>query len=128
MEYLKKKFDEPRRLIIATNYEETSFEYYLGCRTILGFLKSNLAQDTLQVPDVILYRSWWAWQNDQGYFARILDKSQYSAVRFPIFDYGVNNIPEINPDRKMLQHLFVTPTTTCPDRQLILYFRGPAMR
>jgi hypothetical protein len=44
--------------VIATNYEEPAFMFYLGSRVLVGFYAPDLAQDLLETPDVIVPRPW----------------------------------------------------------------------
>jgi len=58
--YIKSKYDKPGRLVIATNYEECSYMYYLGSRVIIGYVGNNLEEDLKIQPDVIIFRKRWA--------------------------------------------------------------------
>lgn len=150
--YLQERYPHPERLLIATNYEETSYGYYLGCRTTVGFLPENLPQDLMERPDCIIYRSYWAQLTDPRPFDYLYRWSRYEAVRFPVYDYGVNNIPETvhwtpvwgwqpvaeptlrafrieeltQPWELQLQHYFGTATTWIPQYQATIYLRQDA--
>jgi hypothetical protein len=92
--YIRERYEHPERLVIATNYEETSYEFYLGCRVIVGFLTPNLTPDLMERPDCIVYREFWAGLTDKSVYEYLLRRDVYEMVRFPVFDYGFNNIPE----------------------------------
>ncbi len=81
-------------LVIATNYEETSFMYYLNAKVTIGFVGNNLEQDSRTIPDVIVYRK--AWGNFGAIFNGFLTRHRYEEITFPVRDYPVNNIPELN--------------------------------
>jgi len=93
--FIKQKYANTDNLIIATNYEETSFMYYLGSRVIVGFVGNNLEQDAQAVPDIIIYRK--GWGNFGDVFNGFLQRQRYERISFPVFDRQVNNIPELNP-------------------------------
>ena len=93
-------------LVVATNYEETSFMYYLNAKVAVGFVGNNLKQDSLLVPDIISYRK--AWGNFPNVFNIFVKKNQYKRVSFPVKDYPVNNIPELD---FVLNHQFKTLIT-----------------
>ena len=146
---LQERYQHPERLVIATNYEETSYIYYLNCRVIVGFLTPNLSRDLLEKPDCIIYRSFWSTLTDSSIYNDFLGRDAYERVRFPVYDYGVNNIPEAvhwtprwgwprigeapmgtfrredwsPPWGWQLQHYFGTVTTDIPQYQATIYLR-----
>jgi hypothetical protein len=148
--YLKDHHEHPERLVIATNYEEMSFVYYLNCRTIIGFLGLNMRSDLSETPDCIINRKYWTEFKD--IFPTFLRRDSYGVVCFPVFDFGVNNIPEtVHWERQggwhevdpatlrafrredsdphwgwELVHYYGTATTELPQLQSILYLRRPA--
>ena len=126
--YIQDRYKHPDRLIIATNYEETSYIYYLGCRVIVGFLTPNLKYDLFERPDCIIYRTFWEYQTDKSVYDYFLRRDPYEMVRFPVYDYGFNNIPEsahwapgTGWQRKL--HLFMTLYSDIPEYQATLYVR-----
>ena len=92
-------------LVVATNYEECSFIYYLNCRILIGYNYDNVIRDAQERPDIIIYRKKWKWLHDPDVFNDYLKKEQYICIRFPVYDYPVNNIPELNFH---IGHLFET--------------------
>ena len=92
--FIKEKYRDTDNLVIATNYEETSFMYYLNSKVIIGFVGNNLQQDALTIPDVIVYRK--SWGAFEKIFSSFLMTGRYSRMVFPVVDYPTNNIPELN--------------------------------
>ncbi|MGZ6230541.1 MAG: hypothetical protein ACXWMO_07235 [Syntrophales bacterium] len=104
--FIKETYGDTDKLVIATNYEETSFMYYLGSKVIIGYVGNNLEQDTRLEPDIVIFRK--GWRNlDPKIFIDFLTRHSYQRVSFPVFDYKVNNIPELNLSPEY-QHQFRT--------------------
>lgn len=108
--YIKSAYPKPENLIIATNYEETSFMYYLKSKVIVGFVGNNLPEDTLFKPDIISYR-----QSLGSFFDKVfngyLSKAEYRKISFPGKDIPLNNIPELNFDGTAFNHYFASQVT-----------------
>jgi hypothetical protein len=129
--YIKEHFEHPDQLIIATNYEETSYIFYLDCRVIVGFLNPDFRPDRLERPDCIVYRSFWSEFTDTEVFYRFLRNDKYNFVRFPVLDSGFNNIPETvhwtpGTGWGWYLHFFTTAYSSDPERQTTLYIRKDA--
>ncbi len=92
--YLKEKYPSSDTLVIAANYEETSYMYYLKSKVIIGFTGNNLSADSIIVPHVIAYRK--TWGNYGSIFNKYLKVAPFDAQKFPVKDIPVNNIPELN--------------------------------
>ena len=92
--FIKDRYKNTDKLVIATNYEETSFMYYLDAKAIIGYVGNNLEADSQECPDIIVYREGWDVFLEQ--FIRLKMKYQYARVTFPIVKSPVNNIPELN--------------------------------
>ncbi len=107
--YIKQTYGKAAGLVIATNYEETSFMYYLGSKVIIGYVGNNLEEDMQVVPDIIIFRKGWRNLNPK-IFINFFEKQQYQRVSFPVVDYKVNNIPELNLSPEY-QHQFKTMNT-----------------
>ncbi len=105
--FIAQKTNRPDTLTIATNYEETSFMYYLGAKTVVGFVGNNMPADSLANPDVIMYRR--AWGNFPNVFNSYLQRGQgrYKTQQFPVAELPVNNLPEVN-FRPPFNHFFKT--------------------
>ncbi len=92
--FIQEKYKNTDTLVIAANYEETSYMYYLNSKVIVGFVGNNLDEDKKADPDIICYRSSWGRLADvfNGYF----NKSRYLTHAFEVYDNPLNNIPELN--------------------------------
>lgn len=91
--YLKEKYANPENLIIATNYEEYVFMYYLNAKVIVGYVGNNLQEDSQLNPDVIIVRKWH--DSNLKTLQDMIQKNSYEKVFFDIYDSQVNNIPEL---------------------------------
>jgi hypothetical protein len=107
--FIKERYGDTDKLVIATNYEETSFMYYLDSKVIIGYVGNNLEQDLRMVPDIVIYRKGWR-DLDPKIFIDFLSQHPYQRISFPVFDYRVNNIPELNLSPEY-QHQFRTLKT-----------------
>lgn len=112
---IKEKYGNTEDLVIATNYEEFVYMYYLGSKVIVGFVGTNLIEDSKLQPDVMIFRKMWGRFHTQLF--DFLQKAEYEEHCFEVFDYFVNNIPE--PAR----HLYKTKITQNKEEQLCIYFR-----
>ena len=104
--YINENYPAPENLVIATNYEETSFMYYLKSRVIMGYVGNNLAQDSIVDPDIIAYRK--IWGNHAHAFNGFVNRAIFEPVKFPVKDIPLNNIPELN-FMPPFNHYFMTP-------------------
>ena len=104
--YLAERYPNPADLVIATNYEEFSFMFYLRATTILGYYAPERERDLAFVPDVIFPRPWPVNQRALQHLA-----NQGSYVRtFPVANTRVNNLPELSPrNQSGLIHRFRSP-------------------
>jgi len=107
--FIRDTYGDTEKLVIATNYEETSLMYYLDSKVIIGYVGNNLEQDSQMVPDLVIFRK--GWRNlDPKIFIYFFSKNHYQRISFPVFDYKVNNIPELNLSPEY-QHQFRTLNT-----------------
>jgi hypothetical protein len=118
--FIKENYSNPENLVIATNYEETSFMYYLGSRVVVGYVGNNLAEDARTQPDIIVYRK--PWRNFEDVFRNFLSRQAYGRESFPVLDHPVNNIPELswNPP---FHHMFRTLHTADEEKKVDIYIR-----
>ena len=117
--YLKQQYTRTDTLVIATNYEETSYIYYLDCKTIIGFMRNNFDQDIKEQPHVIAHRHLWGGYADIfNYFMRA---APFKRVGFPVFDSPINNLPEINFLDWPFKHQFKTQLPTSAKDSTYLY-------
>ncbi len=116
--YIQEHYPHSDSLTIATNYEEFSFMVYTGSRMAVGFVGVNLAGDAALTPDIIVYRRWWA--NHIELFRYYASKARYRMISFPVQDYPVNNIPDLNTP---LRHLYTTPAPNSAGEELHIYVK-----
>ncbi|MFH0800443.1 MAG: hypothetical protein V2A66_09730 [Pseudomonadota bacterium] len=114
--YIIENYKHPEELVIATNYEESSYMYYLKSRVIMGYVGNNVEKDAAMTPDVIILRKRFAYTNPL--FDRLLTRVYYDKISFPVYDYPVNNIPELS---NILPHLFETVASDDPETRLDIY-------
>lgn len=122
--YIKEKYKETDKLVIATNYEEFAYMYYLKAKVTIGYIQNNLEDDLKYQPDIIIYRKGWSWQNDAPVFNNFFKTAQYERVTLPIRDYYVNNIPDIN-DKDAITHQYKTLMPTSDADMVDIYIKKP---
>ncbi|MEI6681978.1 MAG: hypothetical protein WCO44_05090 [Bacteroidota bacterium] len=115
---IRQLYKDPSKLVIATNYEETSFMYYLKAKVIVGFVGNNLASDTLLTPDIISIRR--GWKANREILGNFRNRARYLPVFFPVKDNLFNNIPELNYEDKNRHH-FRTLMTSDPAEQTVMF-------
>jgi hypothetical protein len=112
----------PQELVVATNYEEQVFMYYLGARTIVGTTLNNLLADRELLPDVVVPRR--RWPRSLRELAPFLRRGEWDELRFPVRDVHFNQVPSLSRSRFVPDpHRFATPATDDPDAQLVIYWR-----
>ena len=115
--YIKDNYKNTDSLVIATNYEECSYMYYLNSKVIIGYVGNNLVEDMKANPDIIIMRKKWTYTSEQKIFAPFFGRNKYVMVSFPVFDYFVNNIPETS------LHLFKTKMAENDSQRLNIYLK-----
>ncbi len=118
--YILEKYPVTDTLVIATNYEETSYMYYLKCKVIVGMVGNNLEEDSKASPHLIAYRR--AWGNHWPLIESYLKKATYTPISFPVDDNLVNNIPELNANR-FFNHKFKSVLPASPANATVLEVR-----
>ena len=116
--YNLSEYDHPENLVIATNYEEEVFMYYLNSRVIVGFAGVNIQKDLEELPDLVLPRKRTYQKKYLKEIYSFLEKGDYEKRRFNIIDNQFNNIPELvytDP------HLFQTTIATSLNDALEIY-------
>lgn len=116
--YIIDHYPEPSKLVIATNYEEASYMYYLRSRVTIGYIGLNIDEDMKLQPDVIVYRKWW--RNHPKAFYNLMTRAEYREVAFPVTDYPVNNFPQLDV---YYYHRFETFIPTIEQNRLRMYIR-----
>jgi|WetSurSiteA1Bulk_404760.scaffolds.fasta_scaffold00204_14 hypothetical protein len=116
--YIKQNYKNPENLIIATNYEEPSYMFYLKSKVIIGFQGKNLQADMKLIPDIIIPRR--DRPNSSKELKALFNKAEYQKVAFPVYDYQYNNIADI---ALPLPHLFKTLTVDKADLMTNIYIK-----
>jgi len=114
--YIKANFTKPEDLIIATNYEESCYMYYLGSKVVIGCNANNLEEDLKTSPDIIINRR--SWSDGAKYLGELWQKGKYKTLTFPVKDAPVNNIPELY---FVVKHLYRTPIPEPLTPRLLMY-------
>jgi hypothetical protein len=118
--YIKENFPRADTLIIAANYEEYAYMYYLNSKVLIGFAGTNIAEEIKLTPDIIAYRKYWP--RFHSVFNSYFQRAPYEPVKFPVADGLVNNIPELNL-MPALNHKFKTVHTENPQEATFLYIK-----
>jgi hypothetical protein len=122
--YLRDRCAHPGELVVATNYEEYAFMYYLGSHTIVGLALNNLVNDRRLEPDVVAPRR--RWPRSLAELGPFLARGEWEEVRFPVEDLHHNTVPALSRSRFIPDpHRFRTAASDDPDAQLVLYLRVP---
>jgi hypothetical protein len=125
--HLEARYAHPEELVIATNYEEYAFMYYLGSHVIIGLSLNNLARDRQLDPDVVVPRR--RWPHSLQELGPFLRRGGYEEQRFPVRDLHFNNIPALSRSRFIPDpHRFHTAQTDDPDEQLVIYLRSESSK
>lgn len=117
---IKSKYTKTDTLVIAANYEETSYMYYLGCKVVVGFIGNNLEEDKKQTPDVLAYRK--PWGNSVEEFQGYMKQTPFVREGYPVYDNPVNNIAELN-FMPAFNHKFETIEGSTEQERTELYFK-----
>lgn len=91
--YLAERYPDPAALVIATNYEEPAFMFYLGSRVLVGFYAPDLARDLAQIPDVIVPRPW---PDHMEALQELSTRARYETHAFPVGNLRWNNTPSLS--------------------------------
>lgn len=94
--WVLENYPDRRNLVIAANYEESSFMFYTDARVTVGYVQANLLVDASVQPDIIYFSPQWTWGADERLLADYLARGTYKKMYFPVAKYRVNNIPEVN--------------------------------
>ncbi len=118
--FIKESFKKTDTLVIAANYEETSYMYYLKSKVVVGLVGNNILEDAKLNPHIIAFRSTWT------EFAYVFDeygkRAVFNRFNFSVFDFPFNNIPELNSELSM-PHQFETKVWYEQDGITNLYLR-----
>ena len=116
--YLAENYRDPTSLVIATNYEEGVYMYYLGSKVTVGFVGNNLEEDSKVQPDIIIPRM--GRDNNLILLNELMSRDHYREVTFPIYDYQFNNIAELSLP---IAHLFKTKYAQTDEEKFRIYVK-----
>ena len=116
--YIKENYKKPEDLVIATNYEELSYIYFLDSKITIGYINKNIEEDLKYQPDIIIFRK--SWGQNPKYFNDLINKAKYERVTFPVADYPVNDIAELDFG---IQHLFRTKLAATEQEKVEMFVR-----
>jgi hypothetical protein len=120
---LKERFPDSENIVLATNYEELSYEYYLGCKVILGYQNrfETFTEQELQqsIPDAIIIRPFW--KQDMQPYEYFLQHAAYEKVTFPVADWPINNMADLN---FFMTHQFRTNVTDNENEKAYMYLKA----
>lgn len=105
--YLAERYPNPAELVIATNYEDFSYMFYLRATAVLGYYAPDPERDLAFVPDVIIPRPW---PVNLRALEHLAQQQPYATREFPVANVRVNNLPELSPRNQAgLVHRFRSP-------------------
>ncbi len=124
--YLKEGYPNTENLVIATNYEDPAYMYYLGSHVIVGYYGADLERELKLQPDIIVPRRWpqqfWALQT-------LAARADYRKTVFPVESLMTNSFPGLSPRSPGgLVHQFRTRLAEAPQDRLVILertSRGP---
>jgi hypothetical protein len=120
--HLAAAYERPQDLVIATNYEDQSFMYYLKSHVIVGSVLNNLLADRRLDPDVVVPRR--RWPRSLRELVPFLARDGYERELLPVRDLHFNNIPALSRSRFIPDpHRFRTAETSDEDEMLVVYRR-----
>jgi hypothetical protein len=116
--YLATSYPEPAKLVIATNYEDVSYMFYLGATTVLGYYAPDRVRDLAIVPDVIIPRPW---PRNLRALEHLASQGSYAAREFPVANLPVNNLPDLSlRNQSGLVHRFRSPVVGADGAALVI--------
>jgi len=116
--YISRRYSDPSKLVIATNYEEYVLMYYLNAKVVVGYVGNNLESDLKETPDIIVIR-----KNRPNFVKELgsyFSKANYEKVVLDVYDYPVNNIPE---NTLILRHLYKPIKPSDDSERLTIFVR-----
>jgi len=120
--FIKSSYPDTENLVIAVNYEECAYMYYLDSKVTFGFILNNLEEDEKILPDIIIYRKDWVWNYGPEMFSPFLKKASYQKVSFPVYDYPTNTIPDLQMEHR---HLYKTKYARNEGDKAVIYIKNP---
>jgi hypothetical protein len=121
VESLRRRYEDPASLLIATNYEAQPLMFYLGSRVIVGLALGNLADERGLVPDVVIPRR--RWPRSLAELRPFLANGRWEEEALPVQDVHTNETPSLTPSPSNPDpHRFVTPWSAPGDRRALHVF------
>jgi hypothetical protein len=116
--YLAEHYPRPQELVIATNYEDFPYMFYLGATTVFGYYAPERERDLSFVPDVIIPRPW---PVNMRALEHLANQQNYAMQGFPVANVRVNNFPELSPrNQSELVHRFRSPVPGADGAGLVI--------
>ncbi len=122
--WIREQYPHPDRLVIATNYENHPYMYYLGSHTIVGLSRNNIRRDRLLEPDLVVPRRRWrsSLPDAMAFVKRAPD--QFRTVPFEVRDLHYNNVPALSKSTSTPDpHRFVTALADRDPQRLEVFVR-----
>ncbi len=117
----------PSELVIATNYANHPFMYYLESHVIVGTNLNNIVRERSLDPDVVILRR--RWPRGQRELREFLARGGYEGEVLPVRDLHFNNIPALSRSRSTPDvHRFRTAAPDDDDTRLEIFRRAPRPR
>jgi hypothetical protein len=105
--YLVERYPDPAVLVVATNYEDFAFMFYLRSTTTFGYYAPERERDLGLDPDVIVPRPW---PVNQRALQHLANQGSFVPHTFPVANTRVNNLPELSPrNQSGLVHRWRSP-------------------
>jgi hypothetical protein len=105
--YLAERYPDPAALVVATNYEDFAFMFYLRSTTTFGYYAPERERDLELDPDVIVPRPW---PVNQRALQHLANQGSFVPHTFPVANTKVNNLPELSPrNQSGLVHRWRSP-------------------
>ena len=93
---------------------------------IVGYLGKRLEKDARIVPDIVILRKFGGIgekMRSGKVLLKMISEGNLERNALPMFDYPVNNIPEMTG---MPRHLFMTPVPRYEEEKIEIFERGVA--
>jgi len=117
----------PAELVIATNYANHPFMYYLESHVIVGTNLNNIVRERSLDPDVVILRR--RWPRGQRELREFLARGGYEGEALPVRDLHFNNIPALSRSRSTPDvHRFRTAAPDDDAARLEIFRRAPRPR
>ncbi|MBW2667674.1 MAG: hypothetical protein JRE13_15420 [Deltaproteobacteria bacterium] len=116
---------EPAELVIATNYANHPFMFYLGSHVIVGTNLNNIVVERSLVPDVVIPRR--RWPRGRSELRAFLARANYSSEQLPVRDLHFNQMPALTRSPSIPDvHRFETALPTDRAPALEIFWLEPA--